>query len=257
MGTALAAWCCLVACSLMSSLDELDENSGADASTTHCQTGVDCTGCAGCDAWCACLSSGSVAACVAQCLDGGGATGGVSGTSGIGGSGAGGSTGGIGGSGAADASAGGTGGSGTADASAGGTGGSAGSGTAGASGSDGSVAVPFEPGVVHCVATNDCSLLTKHCCVSTQGTATCEGLTVACGGLSADIRCDGPEDCDQGEVCCGELTLGQYVTLAECRSTCASPDVIACGGEQTACPSGDSCVPYVVFNITTPYTICK
>lgn len=55
---------------------------------------------------------------------------------------------------------------------------------------------------------------------------TCEGF---CN--TVDIHCDGPEDCDNGEICCADtgLTGGQY-NVVECRQTCEQPFPV--GGPQ-------------------------
>jgi hypothetical protein len=75
--------------------------------------------------------------------------------------------------------------------------------------------------------------------------------------LSANIRCDGPEDCAAGDICCGDVTFGDIVTLAECRKTCASPDFVVCGGTSNVCPTGQSCVQYEVNGVATKYNVCK
>jgi hypothetical protein len=73
------------------------------------------------------------------------------------------------------------------------------------------------PGIVECGALS-CSVGSAHCC-ATQNNHVCRPLFQSCEG-AADRRCDGPEDCRQGEVCCASVDPGRPGVLqSACRDS--------------------------------------
>jgi hypothetical protein len=157
------------------------------------------------------------------------------------------------GSGGTDASTGGT--SGISGASTGGSAGSSGSagqdasttgGSAGAGEDAGRDAAPDASGGtggMSGVGTGKCGDMTcafvadDFCCKPSNGEAYCANDTVgnecSCEGFcnTVDIHCDGPEDCENGEICCADtgFTGGEY-NVVECRQTCEQPFPV--GGPQ-------------------------
>jgi len=116
---------------------------------------------------------------------------------------------------------------------AGGTGGTGGTGGAGgAGGAGGSGGGPI---VVAC-ANGDCAP-GQVCCVSTPGNdkGSCAAPGNCIGGFEA--TCDGPEDCDASEVCCGQWT-GTYWSGMSCQTSCdyAIGGRIMCDDDDANCP---------------------
>lgn len=185
----------------------------------------------------------------------GGAAGSTGGSGGAAGSGGAGATGGSAGSGATGGSAG-SGGVGATGGSAGSgaTGGSAGSGaTGGSAGSGGS-----STGFVSCEGTNDCDLSTSFCCISQQNGTSCVANGTPCP-QATDVFCDGPEDCNGGNVCCGQLGGGgSYYSELDCMpgNQCQFnfSRVVICGGSPNSCPGGAQCQP---SQILPQYNVCS
>jgi hypothetical protein len=205
-------------------------------------------------------------ACVAACggsEEGGlystakGGAGGAAGTSVGGGAGSGGSasggaagmaSGGAAGSGAS-AATGGSGGSGGtgATSSGGGTGGGSGGGSGGGppgigTGPCGALSCAFSAGDACCKADGK-----PLYCSNTKLSNPCKCSGVVCHEI--EIKCDGPEDCSAGKVCCAEKGLVSSTwDLLECRETCTSDRVGAtrrevCHPGGKACASGTACSP--------------
>ena len=191
----------------------------------------------------------------------GGSGGGVSGSGGAGavggsgslgtggntGSGFGGSGGSLGVSGAA-----GIGGGGAAGADGGvGTGGSSGAGQ-----SDGGINVS---GSVMCGA-GTCSLATEFCCRYVNGQAPACVPTNGTCLEGTDLLCDGPEDCDTGQVCCGRLVNSNFGRVYN-RLSCSPPDDctgtndrVVCGSDPTQCPNGRICA---ASDVAPELRICR
>jgi hypothetical protein len=74
------------------------------------------------------------------------------------------------------------------------------------------------PGVVVCPGAGDCQCgLPEACCVPTSPTATDVGACSAATSCAALLfACDGPEDCNAGQVCCGKGLGAQCTTDADC-----------------------------------------
>lgn len=92
-----------------------------------------------------------------------------------------------------------------------------------------------------------CELGSEKCCVRSLETDTCipEGDACNCGlsGCSVlEVFCDGPEDCEGGQVCCGTLAGSSYSSFT-CEDSCdyRGSQRIACHEEMDECPAGDVC----------------
>jgi hypothetical protein len=80
-------------------------------------------------------------------------------------------------------------------------------------------------------------------------TDSCIAADAACdcpldGCTTMEARCDGPEDCADGQVCCGTLANnGMGYQAFVCASSCMANgnQRVACHGEETPCPSGLIC----------------
>ncbi|MCA9626464.1 MAG: hypothetical protein KC766_02305 [Myxococcales bacterium] len=202
-----------------------------------------------------------------------------SGGTGEGGTSAGGTSGGTGGSGVggAVAGSGGSAGTGTAGTSTtGGTGGSTagtgGTSTAGTGGTGtaGTGGVLGDPGVVTCNG-GACRVdQGNKCCVPWYGwnpTGKCIGENDDCDGngfqdLKNDITCNGPEDCQMGQHCCGEVqTIGigggqrtVYDRLS-CKNSCGNGEVTVCGAFPSECGSNQVCAQSDILE--SGYKICR
>lgn len=96
-----------------------------------------------------------------------------------------------------------------------------------------------------------CDLETEKCCVRSLQTDTCIAATDSCGCdlpncTVMEAQCDGPEDCPEGQVCCG--TLGGFGGGAgyerfECATSCdyAGTQRIACHQDMEDCPGNNVC----------------
>lgn len=95
------------------------------------------------------------------------------------------------------------------------------------------------PGAVQC-GDDVCVLGDRLCChgVSPAGEATlaCVSRRAECAGQP--VRCDGPEDCDAGEVCCVHLRADEGP-----RASCVPADACPGGGsDRVLCHSECDCV---------------
>lgn len=139
------------------------------------------------------------------------------------------------------------------------TGGDASGGSAGAAatgglgGSAGSGATGGNPaaGTISCGGVNNCARPENFCCVflsgSTFPTPTCQANSAPCLPGS-EVYCDGPEDCINGTVCCGQLVnsrFGQAYNDLKCipaqECVYAKQRRLICGDQK--CPSGLTCKP--------------
>lgn len=60
------------------------------------------------------------------------------------------------------------------------------------------------------------------------------------------MRCDGPEDCYGGQVCCGNLVQNRqgywFYSELSCKSSCSgNTNRVVCGKNAGVCPSGTTC----------------
>ena len=92
-----------------------------------------------------------------------------------------------------------------------------------------------------------CELGSQKCCVRSLMTDSCIDATASCDcSLSncstLEAHCDGPEDCDDGQVCCGTLQGNTYVEFT-CEANCdyRGGQRIACHQVEPDCPNGTVC----------------
>jgi hypothetical protein len=85
-------------------------------------------------------------------------------------------------------------------------------------------------GLVTCGLTNPdlCASGTEKCCIIDPGFDYCSAASTDCacegfGCNALEAFCDGPEDCPEGQVCCGLFTGTRY-TRFECQSSCVAQD---------------------------------
>jgi hypothetical protein len=93
-------------------------------------------------------------------------------------------------------------------------------------------APPASTGTIAC-GSNRCLAGKEACCVTTAG-ASCIPMNGLCLGGSL-FRCDGPEDCDGGRVCCLRMETGGY------RSACARAAECAQAAGTAICRTGADC----------------
>ena len=94
-----------------------------------------------------------------------------------------------------------------------------------------------------------CALGTEKCCVRSLKTDNCIAVAETCDCDLPDCTvmeatCDGPEDCTNGEVCCGTLNgFGGGYTSFRCAATCVfnQPQREACHEDATTCPPALVC----------------
>lgn len=94
-----------------------------------------------------------------------------------------------------------------------------------------------------------CEIGKQKCCVRSLDTDTCIEASAMCecdvqGCATMTTNCDGPEDCEMGQVCCGTLAQNQqgyqqFVCAAQCQSN--GQQRVACHKDETMCPSGLIC----------------
>jgi hypothetical protein len=127
-----------------------------------------------------------------------------------------------------------------------GTGGASGSAAAGSSGDAGTVDAPAEavPGTSCGEALPVlCALETEKCCVRSLRTDTCipSGESCDCDLQNCsvlEVSCDGPEDCDSGQFCCGDLGGGSSYVSFQCAAQCQ-----VTGNQRAACHQGEDTCP--------------
>jgi len=101
-----------------------------------------------------------------------------------------------------------------------------------------------------------CALPGYFCCQNYNEPAECLAVGATCV-YGVPLSCDGPEDCDSGEVCCGDVfKLGQNesFTNVACAATCTGMDHRVVCGASGACPTNESCT---TSDILPPYLDCQ
>lgn len=96
-------------------------------------------------------------------------------------------------------------------------------------------------GVVDC-GNGTCKLGNEWCCQTYLGSWQAQCVGTFCGGT--DINCDGPEDCDGGQVCCAQISGGgNYFTDFTCQAAaaCTGNRRVVCGSTPSVCPTGTTC----------------
>jgi len=96
------------------------------------------------------------------------------------------------------------------------------------------------PEATACTDQASCAYASQSCCVSGVGDAECiDGPTCPTGGLIPPARtvCDGPEDCDGGQVCC--VAVNPTGAANSCQESCE--DVSGLIGVWQLCHTDDDC----------------
>jgi hypothetical protein len=108
-------------------------------------------------------------------------------------------------------------------------------------------------GSVNC-GTTSCPLATSYCCANREGN-TCRLRGVSCAEGSAR-RCDGPEDCRDGAVCCARIEPSSPGTYrSECREqNDCDPSAQLCHAHDQ-CPTGYKCCSIDVNG--TSLSVCR
>jgi hypothetical protein len=117
-------------------------------------------------------------------------------------------------------------------------------------------------GTISCGGVNNCARPDNFCCVFLSGSfpaPTCQANAAPCFPGS-EVYCDGPEDCINGTVCCGQVVnsrFGQAYNDLKCvpANECVYSQGrrLICGHEK--CPSGLSCKPSTLLpdiNVCSP-----
>lgn len=95
-----------------------------------------------------------------------------------------------------------------------------------------------------------CEPQRQKCCARSLSVDTCvaDDEPCTCNFESCEVvevHCDGPEDCAQGEVCCGTLEYedggGAHYTAFSCAAQCGKQQNLACHEHGQLCPSGLLC----------------
>ena len=94
-----------------------------------------------------------------------------------------------------------------------------------------------------------CEIGKQKCCVRSLQTDTCIDESASCscelqGCTVMQTHCDGPEDCENGQLCCGTLAQNgngydDFVCAAQCQAT--GQQRVACHDQDDKCPSGLVC----------------
>ncbi len=125
-----------------------------------------------------------------------------------------------------------------------------------------------EPPRVACGDNQTCTSATQVCCHSFMGddpptlSCACPG---ACGPGASEFQCDGPEDCDMGQVCCAVYDGANETLHATCQPTTecsnsASFDLnrlALCHPESSmGCPPDYDCVWLDAAELPSSYGVC-
>jgi hypothetical protein len=97
-----------------------------------------------------------------------------------------------------------------------------------------------------------CAVSDGHeCCYAAS--IQCKAQGTSCYGTR--VRCDGPEDCENGQLCCARLTTngGSYSQIF-CRNSCASNETEVCGTDPKVCANPTSCQKSVLLSAVN---VCK
>jgi hypothetical protein len=95
-----------------------------------------------------------------------------------------------------------------------------------------------------------CQPQTQKCCTRSLSVDTCIADSEPCACDLPDcqvveVHCDGPEDCAEGEVCCGMLEIedggAAHYTAFSCAAQCTKQQNLACHEHGQLCPAGLLC----------------
>jgi hypothetical protein len=80
-----------------------------------------------------------------------------------------------------------------------------------------------------------------------------------CDGGFTEVSCNGPNDCDPNEVCCGALLNDGGYQIVECVNNCGNTStttgILMCGDEPSICPMGQNC--YQSSYLPTDHGFCQ
>jgi len=102
-------------------------------------------------------------------------------------------------------------------------------------------------GKIECGANKFCTVGTQFCCPNFDNADCIPASDI--GFCESRIRCDGPEDCPNGKVCCRS---GMEST---CATSCAVEDTLCHDNAQ--CPTGKSCTKQHRHNSAKTSTMCQ
>ncbi|MCL4751782.1 MAG: hypothetical protein KJ015_16525 [Myxococcales bacterium] len=120
---------------------------------------------------------------------------------------------------------------------------------AGASGGTGGAGGASGVGTGHCGALT-CAFSAGDACCKPEGAALyCSNAALSnpckCSGILCDaleIKCDGPEDCPSGKICCAERGLTSSTwDVVECREKCTSDPIVGSTRREVCHPGGQPC----------------
>lgn len=113
---------------------------------------------------------------------------------------------------------------------------------------------PPPPPVVYC---NSSECLPGQVCCHNQLVAQFDECVEAgaCNGDGwVELSCNGPEDCEAGDECCGDFNNETGWGRIECRSQCNGNQIEHCFGNDGACDQGE-CTPS--SSLGFGYSYCK
>jgi hypothetical protein len=115
------------------------------------------------------------------------------------------------------------------------------------------------PGTIDCMGMS-CDAATEECCVVASGggaSASCIPAGSMCEGTAVD--CDGPDDCDAGEICCargggggGGFTVGCEPAGGDCGSGFSSFELCATA-DDCSDPADTMCCPVAAGGFSASY----
>jgi hypothetical protein len=102
-----------------------------------------------------------------------------------------------------------------------------------------------------------CDVASEKCCKRSLALDTCIPVAMACECEADDCetleaRCDGPEDCAQGQLCCAGGTGRDAYTDFSCAASCSSASRQACHADGD-CPAQLTCA---ISQILVSVSVC-
>ncbi|MBW2456961.1 MAG: hypothetical protein JRI68_20775 [Deltaproteobacteria bacterium] len=95
-----------------------------------------------------------------------------------------------------------------------------------------------------------------HCCLpQSGGTAVCESQGNDCQAGYAEVHCDEPGDCPNGEECCATFDYQDGYTLLECVANCGGPTHFIICDDDNDCDGNDHCE--ASSYLPSGYEVCK
>ena len=102
-----------------------------------------------------------------------------------------------------------------------------------------------------------CDVASEKCCKRSLSVDTCIPVATACecdaeNCETLEARCDGPEDCAQGQLCCAGGTSRNAYTGFSCATSCSSTSRQACHADGD-CPAQLTCA---ISQILASVSVC-